>query len=118
MKIVVSADKPTLGEKIPVRFGRVCYIIMVDLDTNTCQYLENQYRTVRGEVCGQLAQLLAQKGIDLALAHYWAPYDSQIFAEAGIKITSMSLVTINEALDLLKKAPQIPPQKKDMAIAS
>ena len=104
MKIAVTANKPTLGDNVPVRFSRGAYVIIADPDTLTFQYLENEYQSLKGEVCSSLAKSLSQKGVDIAVASYWAPVDAQACMATGVRIATVPCGTIRDALQQFKTA--------------
>ena len=116
MKIAMTVNRPTLGDPISVRFGRGSYIMIADPDTSTFQYLENQYQTVRGEVSVSLAALLVRKGVDIAVASYWAPSDAKACLDKGTDIATVADGTIGDAL-LQFKTPSVA-QREPIALAS
>jgi predicted Fe-Mo cluster-binding NifX family protein len=98
MKIVVTANAPTLDADIDPRFGRCQYFIIADPETMEFEALENSGAMAGGGAGISTAQTIASKGIEAVLTGNCGPNAYQVLSAAGIKIVTGVSGKVREAI--------------------
>jgi predicted Fe-Mo cluster-binding NifX family protein len=88
MKIVVTANAPTLDAEIDPRFGRCQYFIIADPETMEFEALENSGAMAGGGAGISTAQTIAGKGIEAVLTGNCGPNAYHVLSAAGIKVVT------------------------------
>jgi len=111
MRIAAATTEPCLDAEIAVRFGRGPFILLVDSDTLRFQVIENPDLNVRGGVSHELAQWLAAKRVQLALAAYWSPLDQQTLLSAGIQVRTVCDGSLRNTRGQARSSLMRPPEE-------
>ena len=103
MKVAVSANAPSLDAQIEPRFGRAPYFVFVDTDTMDAEIIENPFISQMSGVGIQVAQLVAEKGVQAIITGNVGPKAFQGLSAAGIQIITISNGTVREAVEKFKQ---------------
>jgi len=102
MKIAITSTGTKLEDKIDPRFGRCCYFILFDTDTNEFEAVENTGAQGMGGVGIQSGQIMAEKEVKTVLTGSCGPNAFQTLQAAGIKVITGVTGTVQEAIDKFK----------------
>ncbi|CAD7771133.1 MAG: Dinitrogenase iron-molybdenum cofactor [Candidatus Methanoperedenaceae archaeon GB50] len=108
MKVAVSANAPSLDAQIEPRFGRAPYFVFVDTDTMDAEIIENPFISQMSGVGIQVAQLVAEKGVQAIITGNVGPKAFQGLSAAGIQIITISNGTVREAVEKFKQGKLTP----------
>jgi predicted Fe-Mo cluster-binding NifX family protein len=104
MKIAVAASGKTLASQVDLRFGRCPYFLIVDSGTNEFEVVENKAGQAARGAGISAAQVIANKGVDAAMAGNFGPNAVNVLASSGIKIFGgVTGITVKEAIDQYRK---------------
>ena len=98
MKIVVTADGPTLDNKVDSRLGRCRYFIVADPETLEFEALDNSSSMAGGGAGISAAQMIAGKKVDVVLTGNCGPNAYQVLSAAGIKVVTGVSGGVREAI--------------------
>jgi len=102
--IAISAEGPSLTDRVDSRFGRAAGFVVVDLNSMSTRYLDNGQSQAMAHGAGiQTAERIADAGAGVLLTGIVGPKAFQALDAAGIKM-GLSLVgmTVGEAVDRYK----------------
>jgi len=104
MKIAISISEKSFDSKVDPRFGRCPYYVIVDSETDEHEIIKN---TAGEEFRGAgvtAAQMIADKGVKVAISGNFGPKAMSVLNSAGIEAKSgVSDITAKEAYDKQKK---------------
>ena len=103
MKIIVSAEGPSIDAQVSLRFGRAPYFILIDTETMNVEILENPFVNQMSGVGIQVAQLVAEKGVEVIITGHVGPKAFEALRQAGIQIVSVNGGSVKEAIDAFKE---------------
>lgn len=97
-RLCVTAQGPTLQDKIDQRFGRAAYFLFIDPETGAVEPVKNTNVEVAHGAGIQSAQLVANKNTGLLITGQVGPKARQVLDGAGIQIYTQEEGTVEEAL--------------------
>ncbi|GAB4530099.1 MAG: hypothetical protein Kow0063_07810 [Anaerolineae bacterium] len=86
MKIVITTVSPGIDAQVDPRFGRGAYFLLVDSDTLEWQAEANPAIDASGGAGVQAAQLVAQRGAQVAISGDFGPNAYEALTAAGIQM--------------------------------
>ncbi len=102
VKIAISATGPGLDANVDPRFGRCQYFIIVDAETMQFETLENSSGAAAGGAGISAAQMVANKGAEIALTGNCGPNAYQTLSAAGVQVISGVSGTVRNAVEAYK----------------
>lgn len=102
MRVVVTAQGPTLDSAVDPRFGRAAFFVVVETDDMTFEALENPSRSLGGGAGIQAARCIAQKGARVVLTGFCGPNAHETLSAAGIEVMADCAGTVAEVLEKLR----------------
>lgn len=98
--VAVSAEGPSLTDRVDPRFGRAAGFVLVDVDTMTTRYLDNGQSQAMAHGAGiQTAERLADAGVGVLLTGIVGPKAFQALAAAGVQVEqNLDGLTVDEAV--------------------
>ena len=104
MKLIISAQNPSLGAQVDRRFGRCTWLVLFDTETNQWEAFQNPGASQSGGAGVAAAQLVVDKGADVVLSGDFGPNASRAFqaAKIGMQRFTDSTTTVQEAVDHFK----------------
>ncbi|NLS44986.1 MAG: dinitrogenase iron-molybdenum cofactor biosynthesis protein [Firmicutes bacterium] len=103
MKIAITAQDKSLDSEFDSRFGRCKYFAIVDLETEECNFEDNEATTALGGAGVQSAQFLANSGVSSVVTGHVGPNASRALEAAGIKVFVMESGTVQDAISAYKE---------------
>lgn len=102
--IAISAEGPTLEDRVDPRFGRAAGFVLVDLETSSVRYIDNGQSQALAHGAGiQAAGRVADAGAEALLTGVVGPKAFQALEAAGVKVgQDLEGVSVGEALELFK----------------
>jgi predicted Fe-Mo cluster-binding NifX family protein len=98
MKIAISSTEPNPDARVDLRFGRCRCFALVDVDTDTYDYTDNQAAALGGGAGLQAAQMLADAGVNAVITGNIGPNASNVLEAAAIKTYLCNTGTVREVL--------------------
>ena len=98
MKIAISSTELSPDAWVDFRFGRCRCFAIVDVEADTCDYIDNQAAALGGGAGLQAAQMIADAGVDAVITGNLGPNASSVLEAAGIKTFLCNSGTIREVL--------------------
>ena len=104
MKLIISAQNPSLEAQVDRRFGRCMWLVLFDTETNQWEAFQNPGASQSGGAGVAAAQLVVDKGADVVLSGDFGPNASRAFqaAKIGMQRFTDSTTTVQEAVDHFK----------------
>lgn len=104
MKLIISAQNPSLEAQVDRRFGRCMWLVLFDTETNQWEAFQNPGTSQSGGAGVAAAQLVVDKGADVVLSGDFGPNASRAFhaAKIGMQRFTDSTTTVQEAVDHFK----------------
>ena len=99
MKIAISAQGTDLAAHVDPRFGRCQYFIIVDPETMQFEALENTNMMAGGGAGIATAQMIANKGVQVALTGNCGPNAYQTLSAAGVQVITGVSGTVQDAIE-------------------
>ncbi|WP_024821261.1 NifB/NifX family molybdenum-iron cluster-binding protein [Aminobacterium mobile] len=103
MRIAAAVNEPTIKSLIAERFARAPYFIIVDENGNLLEAIENTNAEQGHGAGGAAVRLLSKHNIDLVIVPRLGPNAEEALAQAGIKHFKAEGLTLEEALNNVKK---------------
>jgi len=104
MKVAITSTGTTKDSQMDLRFGRAQYFIIADTQTGEFEAVANSQNLNAAQGAGiQSAQTVAQQGAEAVVTGHVGPKAFRTLAAAGIKIYLVDNLTVEEALERLKK---------------
>ena len=113
MKIVVTANGPTLDAAVDPRFARCSYFLFVDSETDTFEALENTGEAESGAGI-KAAQLLASKDAGVVLTGNCGPNAFRTLSAAGIPVVLGCAGVVREVIERYKTGQLQPAGEPDV----
>ncbi len=108
MKVVVTAQGPTLDSPVDARFGRAHYLILVDTEDMSFSAHDNAQTMNAPEGAGiQSAQTLVRLGAQAVLTGHVGPKAFSVLQAAGISVHVGATGTVRQAVEAFR-AGQFP----------
>ena len=98
MKIAISSTELSPDAWVDFRFGRCRCFAIVDVEADTCDYIDNEAAALGGGAGLQAAQMIADAGVDAVITGNIGPNASSVLEAAGIKTFLCNPGTIREVL--------------------
>jgi predicted Fe-Mo cluster-binding NifX family protein len=102
MKIAVSATAPGLDAEVDPRFGRCQYFIIVDPQSMEFEAMDNSNAMASGGAGISTAQMIASKGVGVALTGNCGPNAYQTLSAAGVQVITGVSGRIKDAIEAYK----------------
>jgi len=104
VKLIISAQNPSLEAQVDRRFGRCMWLVLFDTETNQWEAFQNPGASQSGGAGVAAAQLVLDKGADVVLSGDFGPNASRAFqaAKIGMQRFTDSTTTVQEAVDHFK----------------
>ncbi len=102
MKVVVSAQEPSLDAASSPVFGRCPAFVFVDTETWEAEGLANPSVTAGGGAGIQAAQWVMSHGAEAVLSSNVGPNAFAVFQQAGIPVYRLDGGTVREAVEALR----------------
>ena len=103
MKIVITAQDKNVDAEFDSRFGRCKYFAICNIDTEDCEFLENEAVGAMGGAGVKSAQFLADKNISTVITGHVGPNASRALRASGIKVFVMKSGTVRDAIKAYKE---------------
>jgi predicted DNA-binding protein (UPF0251 family)/predicted Fe-Mo cluster-binding NifX family protein len=102
--IAISAQGPSLTDMVDSRLGRAAGFVVVDLETMSTRYVDNEQSQTMAHGAGiQTVELIAEAGAGVLLTGVVGPKALAALDEAGIKVgLNLQGITVAEAVDRYK----------------
>jgi len=99
MKIAISSSGTTLDDDVDPRFGRACYFLVFDTDSDTLEAVENRQSRAAPQGAGiQAGQTVAATGATVLLTGNCGPKAFQVLEQAGITVCVKAAGTVRQAI--------------------
>ena len=104
MKLIISAQDPSLESSVDRRFGRCTWLILFDTETNQWEAFQNPGSIQSGGAGVAAAQFVVDKGAEVVLSGDFGPNASRAFqaANIGMQRFTDSTKTVQEAVNQFK----------------
>ncbi len=103
MKICVTSSGKGLDNLMDPRFGRCQYLIIADTDSAEFEAIQNPAMNAGGGAGIQVAQLVANKGVEVVLTANAGPNAYNTLSTADIKIVvGLAGITVRQAIEDFK----------------
>ena len=99
MKVIFTADGPTLSSPTDPRFGRCANFILVDTESMTAHSYLNESRQAMGGAGIQAGQFVSSLSAEALVTGQVGPNAARVLLAAGIKIYVGASGTVQQALD-------------------
>ncbi len=105
MKLIISAQNPSLESHIDSRFGRSPWLILFDTETNQWEAFQNPGVNQSGGAGVAAAQFVVDQKADVIISGDFGPHAARAFQAAKIEmwLFSENTTTAQEAVDHFKK---------------
>jgi len=104
MKIAVASSGKTLGSPVNPRFGRYPYFLIVESRSNEFEAMENAAGQAFRGAGISAAQMIANKGVKVAIAGNFGPNAVNVLSASGVRIfRDISGLTVKEAINQYQK---------------
>jgi predicted Fe-Mo cluster-binding NifX family protein len=104
MKILITAQGPSLDSEVDARFGRGAFYLLVNTDNLEHVALDNESGRSATQGAGvQAAQRAAEAGAEALLTGHVGPKAHQTLTAAGIAIYSNVTGTVREAVESFRQ---------------
>ena len=97
MKIAISSEGDNENAKVSMVTGRAPYYLIFEGE-NLIEAVKNPFAMGGGGAGFGVAQMLANKGVNVVVSGKFGPNMTSFFNEKGIKIVEMFDVTVKEAV--------------------
>lgn len=104
MKLIISAQNPSLESQVDSRFGRSTWLVLFDTETNDWTAFQNPGLNQSGGAGVAAAQFVVDQKADVVLSGDFGPNASRAFlvANVGMRRFTDSITTVQEAIDQFK----------------
>lgn len=104
MKICVTSSGQSLDDLRDPRFGRCRYLIIADTDSAEFEAIQNSAISAGGGAGIKVAQLVANKGVEVVLTGQVGPNAYNTLSAADIKIVvGLAGITVRQAIEGFKE---------------
>lgn len=104
MKLIITAQGPSLESAVERRFGRCAWLILFDTETKQWEGFQNPGVSQSGGAGVAAAQFVVDKGAEVVISGDFGPNASRAFEAAGIGMQRFTdnITTVQEAADQFK----------------
>lgn len=103
MRVVITADSPSMDARLDPRFGRAAYFLFIDPETMEWQAVSNPAVNARGGAGIQAAQHITDQKCDAVISGEFGPNAYQALNAAGVAMYSPGdNSTVKEAIQRFK----------------
>ncbi len=104
MKLIISAQNPSLESQVDRRFGRSPWLILFDTETSQWEAFQNPGASQSGGAGAAAAQFIIDKKADVVVSGNFGPNASRVFlaAKIGMQRFTASTTTVQETVDKFK----------------
>lgn len=104
MKLMITAQGPSLESPVDRRFGRCAWLILFDTETSKWEAFQNPGVSQSGGAGVAAAQFVVDKGAEVVLSGDFGPNASRAFqaANIGMQRFTDSTTTVQEAVEQFK----------------
>lgn len=101
MKLIISAQDPSLESAVDRRFGRSPWLVLYDTETNQWEAFQNPGVTQSGGAGVAAAQFVVDKKADVVVSGDFGPNAARAFQAANVEMRRFmdSTTTVQEAVD-------------------
>lgn len=105
MKLILSAQEPSIDGPVDRRFGRARWLISVETESNQWEAFENPGAAQSGGAGVAAAQFVIDQKAEAVVSGDFGPHAAGAFRTAVIemRLYSEGVVTVQDAVDLLVK---------------
>jgi predicted Fe-Mo cluster-binding NifX family protein len=104
MKIVITAQEPSLESPLDPRFGRARYFIVFDTETEQWEAKENEQNLQAAQGAGiQAAQQVAALGANAVITGHTGPKAFRVLSAAEIPVYASRQESVAQAVEALQK---------------
>lgn len=105
MKLILSAQEPTIDSPIDRRFGRCGWLISVDTETNKWEAFENPGAVQSGGAGVAAAQFVIDQKADAVISGDFGPHAAGAFRSGTIemRLYNEAVATVKDAVDLMSR---------------
>lgn len=103
-RIAITAEGPTLQDRVDPRFGRAGGFVLIDTDSNAISYVDNGTSQTMAQGAGiQAAENIVKAGAEVLLTGHVGPKAHAALQAAGIRMgQGLDNLTVGEALERYK----------------
>lgn len=102
MKIAIAADENHIHSYVDLQFGRCNWYCIFDTETRKNEFIENSVRHHIENAGCEAVQLLAEKGIGIAIAGRFGSKVVEAFRAYNVQmVVPQNEMTINEIINLI-----------------
>jgi predicted Fe-Mo cluster-binding NifX family protein len=98
LKVAVTSVGTDLDSMIDERFGRSSYFIIADTDSDEFEVFENEGLSSAHGTGVQVAQFIAEKGVQAIITGKIGPNAIKVLKESGIDVFIANSMTVRQAL--------------------
>ena len=104
MKIAITATGGTVDAQVDPRFGRARFIIIHDTESGTTEAVANETNMTAQQGAGvQTAKRVTQSGAKAVISGHVGPRAFWALASQGIAVYLSDSITVEEAIERLKR---------------
>ncbi|MCF8094336.1 MAG: NifB/NifX family molybdenum-iron cluster-binding protein [Desulfobacteraceae bacterium] len=109
MKVAVSSNGKTLDSEIDTRFGRAACFLLVDLNSMSCEAVENKQNLKAAQGAGiQAAKTVVDHGAGAVITGNCGPKAYAVLQQAGISVITGASGQAKDALEKYKQGELSP----------
>ncbi len=104
MKLIITAQNPSLESQVDRRFGRCAWLILFDTETKQWEAFQNPGVSQSGGAGVAAAQFVVDKSAEVVLSGDFGPNASRAFqaANIGMQRFTDNTTTVQEAVEQFK----------------
>lgn len=115
MKLLVTAQGPTVDSPVDPRFGRARYFILVDSDTGDAVVHDNAQNLDAPQGAGiQAAQAAVRLGAEAVLTGHVGPKAFATLQAAGVAVYGGAVGSVAQAIEMFRRGGLRPAVKADV----
>jgi len=104
MKLMISAQNPSIESHIDSRFGRSPWLILFDTETNQWEAFQNPGASQSGGAGVAAAQFVVDQKVNVIMSGDFGPHAARAFQAANVEMRLFieNTATVQEAVDQFK----------------
>jgi predicted Fe-Mo cluster-binding NifX family protein len=105
VKLIISAQNPSLESQVDRRFGRSPWLVLYDTETNQWEAFQNPGVTQSGGAGVAAAQFVVDQNAEVVISGDFGPNASRAFQTANVDMRRFteSTATVQDAVDHFKQ---------------
>jgi predicted Fe-Mo cluster-binding NifX family protein len=105
VKLIISAQNPSLESQVDRRFGRSPWLVLYDTETNQWEAFQNPGITQSGGAGVAAAQFVVDQNAEVVISGDFGPNASRAFQAANVEMRHFAenTTTVQEAIDHFKQ---------------